>query len=239
MSGSQPCWVHGVAPRISAPVLGVPCLTRGRPQPARAPAAGCAPDVLPQGRIRSSLRLIRRAGEEGRGKPACGSSRRARRRPAMSRPAGRGSGRRSRWRSALAARSRRRMTSRTAVGRAREHQEVRHREVVLVVLVAPDEVGVVGESGTGGDRIRGVAWAELCDARGSLPGGPTAVRVARDDHDRRRIGRCRAGCSAEVGGAVSASRGPQVRREVRRCSRADRQAGSCCVPRSCRRGATI
>jgi hypothetical protein len=172
-------------------------------------------------------------------RPTALRARRARRRPAMSRPAGRGSGRRSRWRSALAARSRRRMTSRTAVGRAREHQEVRHREVVLVVLVAPDEVGVVGESGTGGDRIRGVAWAELCDARGSLPGGPTAVRVARDDHDRRRIGRCRAGCSAEVGGAVSASRDPQVGREVRRCSRADRQAGSCCVPRSCRRGATI
>ncbi len=80
-------------------------------------------------------------------RPTALRARRARRRPAMSRPAGRGSGRRSRWRSAVAARSRRRMTSRTAVGRAREHQEVRLREVVLVVPVAPDEVGVAGESG--------------------------------------------------------------------------------------------
>jgi len=116
----------------------------------------------------------RRSPRPGGGRqPTALRTRRARKRPAASRPARRGSGRRSRWRSALAARSRRRTTSRTAVGRAREHQEVRHREVVLAVPVAPDQVGVAGESGTGGDRIRGVAWVELCDGRGSLPdGGP-------------------------------------------------------------------
>jgi hypothetical protein len=54
----------------------------GRPVPdKRSTSAGVGhrrraapPDVLPQGRIRSSLRLVRRAGEEGRGKPDCGSS---------------------------------------------------------------------------------------------------------------------------------------------------------------------